>query len=169
MSVYADGDKQVGMDNSDRRGENMYSKHSSTKANESRRVSDGEGCIETEESRGVAEDIKQRHGGNTILCVEDPLPKRETDMRMRSSHENCMPAQQGISTIGFVVGFRRTMVAKETNQKLDSAFECVRPMFIQPGFLCKVARLSEPRTRRAATLRGRNHGQTFREQTQLEI
>lgn len=58
------------------------------------------------------------------------------------------------------------MVAKEANQKLDSAFECVRPMFIQPGFLCKVARLSKPWTQWAATLRGRNHGQTFRERTQ---
>lgn len=44
----------------------MNSKHNSTKANESRTVSDGEVCVETEDSRRVAEDIKQQHAGNAL-------------------------------------------------------------------------------------------------------
>jgi hypothetical protein len=46
LEQHADHEKQVDMDCRDRRRESMGSKYTSTKANESKNLSDGKGCIE---------------------------------------------------------------------------------------------------------------------------
>lgn len=78
IEQHADHDKQVDMDGSDRRRETSDSKFTTTKANESRKVSDGEGCIER---RGKSLKTANKNRAE-MVCIESLSPERETYIRM---------------------------------------------------------------------------------------
>lgn len=78
LEQHADHKKQVNLDGSNRRREGIGSKYASIKANESRRVSDGKGCIENEgESLRQQTKTDRKYSG-----MESLSPERGTDICM---------------------------------------------------------------------------------------